>query len=213
VVHRRILQRVFGVPVFDLYGSTETGHLLMEDERGQMRPSLQTALLEAINPDPQGISELVVTTLTNRFMPLLRYRIGDLVERREHPYATRYIVHGRAADAFRTPAGARVTMRQVDQCFAGLGGFGHYQLIQGSEPPWRLRFVPDATGPDPHTRAELQQRLAELLEMESPLIWQPTDLLVPETSGKFKLGYPARTTPAQDGPPRSPARESVAVCR
>ena len=30
VTHRRILQRVFGVPVFNLYGSTETGHLLME---------------------------------------------------------------------------------------------------------------------------------------------------------------------------------------
>ena len=34
VVHRRILERVFGVPVFNLYGSTETGHLLMENERG-----------------------------------------------------------------------------------------------------------------------------------------------------------------------------------
>jgi len=30
VLHRRILMRVFGVPVFNLYGSTETGHLLME---------------------------------------------------------------------------------------------------------------------------------------------------------------------------------------
>ena len=38
VVHRRILERVFGVPVFNLYGSTETGHLLMENERGEMKP-------------------------------------------------------------------------------------------------------------------------------------------------------------------------------
>ena len=29
VVHRRIMERVFGVPVLNLYGSTETGHLLM----------------------------------------------------------------------------------------------------------------------------------------------------------------------------------------
>ncbi|HYG35549.1 MAG TPA: hypothetical protein VEC99_12230, partial [Clostridia bacterium] len=79
ITHRRILQRAFGVPVFDLYGSTETGHLLMEDLQGQLRPSLETALLEVIHPDPFGIGELVVTTLTNDFMPLLRYRIGDLV--------------------------------------------------------------------------------------------------------------------------------------
>ncbi|HXC34890.1 MAG TPA: hypothetical protein VNV43_03395, partial [Candidatus Acidoferrales bacterium] len=38
VVHKRILERVFGVPVYNLYGSTETGHLLMEDGQGRMKP-------------------------------------------------------------------------------------------------------------------------------------------------------------------------------
>ncbi len=47
-VHRRILERVFGVPVFNLYGSTETGHLLMENERGEMKPSYDTAFLEIV---------------------------------------------------------------------------------------------------------------------------------------------------------------------
>ena len=56
VVHRGILERVFGVPVFDLYGSTETGHLLMEEEGGGMRPSLQTAILEVIDRDESGIA-------------------------------------------------------------------------------------------------------------------------------------------------------------
>jgi phenylacetate-coenzyme A ligase PaaK-like adenylate-forming protein len=36
VVHRRILERVFGVPVCNLYGATETGHLLMEDDPGEL---------------------------------------------------------------------------------------------------------------------------------------------------------------------------------
>ena len=96
------------MPVFNLYGSTETGHLLMETERGEMRPSLETALLEVLNTDARGIGELAVTTLTNDFMPLIRYRIGDLVERHERPYYTSYVVHGRAADAFvvRRTAGA-----------------------------------------------------------------------------------------------------------
>ena len=213
VAHRRILERAFGVPVVDLYGSTETGHLLIQDLDGQMRPSLQTALLEALHPDAQGISDLVVTTLTNPFMPLLRYRIGDLVERHEHPYATRYVVHGRAADAFQAPSGRRVTTRHADQCFAGLDGFAHYQLIEQADTGWRLRFVPERGGPDEATRLELDQRLTELLEMESPLAWQPTDMLVPETSGKFKLGYPARIRPAPIDPRRIPFRESAGVCR
>ena len=81
VVHRRILQRVFGVPVFNLYGSTETGHLLMENEHGEMKPSLDTALLELVDADSRGVGDLIVTTLSNDYMPLLRYRIGDLAER------------------------------------------------------------------------------------------------------------------------------------
>jgi len=44
VTHRAIMERVFGVPVIDLYGSSETGHLLVETD-GIMRPSPETALL------------------------------------------------------------------------------------------------------------------------------------------------------------------------
>ncbi len=192
VTHRRILSRAFGVPVFDLYGSTETGHLLMEEPRGESLPSLETALLEVIEPDEAGVGSLVVTTLTNDFMPLLRYRIGDLVERRELPYRTRYVVHGRAADAFRTARGTRVTTRQVDQCFADIEGIAHYQLTERTEGPWLLRFIPDGDGPAAASLASLERRLTGLLELPQGLEILSTDMLVPETSGKFRLGYPAR---------------------
>jgi phenylacetate-CoA ligase len=201
VAHRRILSRVFGVPVFDLYGSTETGHLLMEDERGEMRPSLETALLEVLEQDAAGVGSLVVTTLTNDFMPLLRYRIGDLVERVELPYRTRYLVHGRAADAFQTPRGARVTTWHVDECFADVEGIAHYQLTQRADGPWLLRFVPDRSGPEPASLAELQHRLTSLLELRHGLEVNRTDMLVPESSGKFRLGYPrqAAREPGAEG--------------
>ncbi|MGO8930261.1 MAG: hypothetical protein ACLQU3_25610 [Limisphaerales bacterium] len=194
VAHRRILERVFGVPVFNLYGSTETGHLLMETRRGEMRPSLETALLEVLNVSGQGIGELTVTTLTNEFMPLIRYRIGDLVERQERPYYTNYIVQGRAADAFITPEGRRVTTWQIDQCLADLPGIAHYQLCERTAGEWLLRFVPDLTGPTAAQTDELRRRLAQLLEAGDGLAVHQTDLLVPESSGKFRLGYPAKKT-------------------
>ena len=118
VVHRRILERVFGVPVFNLYGSTETGHLLMENERGEMKPGYDTAFLEIVDAGADGVGDLVVTTLTNDYMPLLRYRIGDLAERRAQPYGTDFVIHGRIRDALRAGNGRRVTTWQVDQCFS-----------------------------------------------------------------------------------------------
>jgi phenylacetate-CoA ligase len=192
VVHRRILERVFGVPVFNLYGSTETGHMLMQVGSGEMRPSLETALLEVLNTDAQGISELAVTTLTNDFMPLIRYRIGDLVERHERPYYTSYLVHGRAKDAFVTTAGRRVTTWQIDHCVADLPGIAHYQLCERTGGEWLLRFVPDIAVPTAAQIEELRRRLTELLGVGGGLAIQQTDLLAPESSGKFRLGYPLR---------------------
>jgi phenylacetate-coenzyme A ligase PaaK-like adenylate-forming protein len=189
--HRSILQRAFGVPVFDLYGSTETGHLLMEDTTSRMRPSLETAFLEVRDVDDSGIGSLVVTTLTNPFMPLIRYRIGDLVECTQTPYGKRYILHGRTADAFCISADKRVTTRQVDQFFAGLRGIAHYQLIQQGG-AWILRFVPDGGGPESTQLAELGKRIAQLLRTSASVVLQETDILVPERSGKFRLGYPAK---------------------
>ena len=145
-----------------------------------------------LNVDGHGIGELTVTTLTNDFMPLIRYHIGDLVERHEKPYYTNYLVHGRAADAFVSPDGRRVTTWQIDQCLADLPGIAHYQLCERAGGEWRLRFVPDVTAPSAEAIEELRQCLARLLGVSGELAIQPTDLLVPESSGKFRLGYPAK---------------------
>jgi phenylacetate-CoA ligase len=196
VTHRSILKHVFGVPVFDLYGSTETGHLLMQDDAEQMRPSLETAYLEVLDADDSGIGSLVVTTLTNPIMPLLRYRIGDLVECSQTPYGKRYTLHGRTADAFYIPSGERVTSRHVDQCFVGIKGVAHYQLIQQDTGSWLLRLVPDGLGPELSQLNELAERLAQLLRTSQPVVIQKTDMLVPERSGKFRLGYPSTKKPA-----------------
>ncbi len=191
VTHRQILERVFGVPVLNLYGSTETGHLTMEDAEGQMRPSYDTAFLEVLDTDSAGIGDLVVTTLTNQYMPLIRYRIGDLVERLHASDGVRYVLHGRAADAFRNASGRRITTWQVDQCFAGIKGIAHYQLVERPPGEWTLRFIPDQSGPADDAIQTVRSRLGELLGVTTGVAVQPTDMLVPEGSGKFRLGYPA----------------------
>ncbi len=217
IVHRRILQRVFGVPVFNLYGSTETGHLLMENEAGEMKPSHDTALLEVVDnadsgvvsgraptpsprsnggrrggePAPQAdnlIGSLIVTTLSNDYMPLLRYRIGDFVQRNERSYGTDYIVHGRIRDALTAADGTCVTTWQVDQCFAGAEGIVHYQLRQSPGGQCHLRYVPDSGVLEAGSLKNATARLESLLENSVTTESAPT--LLPEASGKFRLTCP-----------------------
>jgi len=187
VVHRRIIERVFGVPMLNLYGSTETGHLLMENERGVMKPSRETAYLEVVNPDGTGVGELVVTTLSNDFMPLLRYRIGDLAEHHLNPYEDIYVVHGRTRETLTAGDGRRVTTWQVDQCFAGVEGIAHYELRQTAPAQFELRLVAEQAGPDARTLNELKARLGDLLKPESKLETLSLPTLLPTASGKFRL--------------------------
>ncbi len=190
VVHRKIISRVFGVPIFNLYGSTETGHLLMENERGEMKPSYDTAFLEIVDADAHGVGELVVTTLTNDYMPLLRYRIGDLAERHVQPYGNDYIVHGRVRDALLASGGERVTTWQVDQCFMDMNGIAHYELRQHENGECVLRFVPDVTPPTEEELGRVTTRLEALLHLSTKIKTEAMPVLVPKASGKFSLTCP-----------------------
>lgn len=185
VVHRNILARVFGVPIFNLYGSTETGHLLMEDTEARMKPVYETAFLEIVDPDARGIGPLVVTTLTNDFMPLLRYRVGDLAQKIESPYGSEYIVHGRARDALTARDGHTVTTWQVDQCFTGVNGIAHYELRQEENGDGTLRFVPDTLPPSEEDLRAVTARLESLLGFG--IKSAAMKVLVPAASGKFRL--------------------------
>jgi phenylacetate-CoA ligase len=179
VVHRAIMERVFGVPVINLYGSSETGHLLVE-HGSAMLTSPETAILESTSAD--GLGELLVTTLTNPYLPLLRYEIGDLVEHSPDGYR----VHGRKRDALRGADGRTLTTRMIDQALAGIGGIAHYQLRQKADGTAHLLLLPEAEG-DTLTSAQtkLTAELGRLLG--ATITAESVSLIAPEDSGKFRL--------------------------
>ena len=179
VIHRAIMERVFGVPVINLYGSSETGHLLIEVD-GAMQPSPGIALLETTAGE--GLGELLVTTLTNPYLPLLRYEIGDYVE----PKPDGYRVHGRKRDALRAADGSVLTTRMIDQAFAGTAGIAHYQLRQKPDGSAHLLLLPETEGDTLRTaQARLTNELGRLLG--SAVTAESVGLITPEDSGKFRL--------------------------
>ena len=181
VVHRTIMERVFGVPVINLYGSSETGHLLVESD-GIKLPSPDTALIESTARNYGEIGELLVTTLTNPYLPLLRYEIGDYVERQPEGY----LVHGRKRDALRGADGRLITTRMVDHAFCGIGGIAHYQLRQKADGSAHLFLLPE-TEADPlsSAQAKLTAELGRLLG--AAVTAESVALITPEDSGKFRL--------------------------
>jgi phenylacetate-CoA ligase len=82
---RRRISELWGVPVVEEYGSTETGSLAGECEHGRMHLWADRAIFEVYHPETgqvteDGAGQLVVTPLFREAMPLLRYNLEDNVE-------------------------------------------------------------------------------------------------------------------------------------
>jgi phenylacetate-coenzyme A ligase PaaK-like adenylate-forming protein len=107
-----------------------------------MTPSTETAFLELCDIDAQGIGQLLVTTRTNEYLPLLRYEIGDLAE----ILLNGYRVHGRVRDAIRRSDHSLLSTYQVDQSFQDLRGIAHYQVRQSTDGKCEVFLLPEIPG-------------------------------------------------------------------
>ncbi|MFD9945353.1 AMP-binding protein [Nonomuraea sp. NPDC059023] len=81
---RKRIMRIWGVPLIEEYGSTETGSLAGECPHGRLHLWSDRALFEVYDPQTgavrmEGEGQLVVTPLYREAMPLLRYNLEDNV--------------------------------------------------------------------------------------------------------------------------------------
>jgi len=79
-VYRSYVERLWNCPVILGYGSTEQGGGAGVEclRRDGYHLDEFNFLFEIADPDPAGYGELVVTTLSRRTMPLIRYRVRDV---------------------------------------------------------------------------------------------------------------------------------------
>jgi phenylacetate-CoA ligase len=181
-VHRRIMARVFGVPLINLYGSSETGHLLIEQSDGSTTTSAETAQLEIVDRNRDGVGQLLATTLSNPYLPLIRYEIGDYAEQ----FDGGIHIHGRVRDALINSAGDSVTTRQIDQVFSNIEGIAHYQLRQADDGSAQLTLLPEKPGDALLAQSSSLSRMLDQI-LGGPTSTQVAPLIAPEDSGKFRL--------------------------
>jgi len=78
VFQRNLIERVFDAPVYNEYGSSEIPWIAAQcAERKYLHVNTEGRYLEILNPDSNGVGDIVVTDLLNYAFPLIRYEIGD----------------------------------------------------------------------------------------------------------------------------------------
>jgi len=142
-----------GCPVFNSYASRETGRIAAEcPEQQGLHVNADQVLVECL-PDPElGVSTVVVTTLTARTMPFIRYRLGDIVSRAPGECACGSAFPritapaGRRDDAVRLPSGRLQSAHcfqkairrfpEIDQFRTVQDGPEHLTVQVCVRPPW-----------------------------------------------------------------------------
>jgi len=81
--YRGKVEEAFQCRVYERYSAWETGLIAHQCPHGSWHVVAETAIVEVAGPDglpvaPGEMGEVLVTSLRNKAMPLVRYRIGDL---------------------------------------------------------------------------------------------------------------------------------------
>lgn len=163
---RAVLRARFGCPVVDLFGSTELGYLFSSEADGSYRPHLDDMSVELIPVEPgSGIHSLIVTSVRNPYMPLVRYRSGDCVRTLDGSTDPRRIASfcGREKELLATPAGP-VAQADLDARVAGVTPRVFLQQLRlTGEAECRLWCTTfDGTPLTPEESRELAASVAEL---------------------------------------------------
>lgn len=148
---RAIIEEAFQCKVFDYYGMAERVAAIHTCEKHNYHIVPEYSLVEFVESDQlnPGNFELLGTSLSNLAMPLIRYRVGDVIRPgnrtcecgRQYPVVERIV--GRTDDYVVTPSGKLIG--RLDHIFKGIDNVIEAQIYQPSVENLVLRVVPDPT--------------------------------------------------------------------
>lgn len=175
---RRCIEAGFGVPVKNLYSTTEAGYIASPCPLGHgLHVHAENVLAEVLDANsqpcqPGQTGRLVFTSLHNFLTPLLRYDILDDVTLaaapcpcgRGLPLWTH--VEGRRHPLYYLPGGRRKSSMGITLGIRKVGGCHQFQIIQRAVDHVVVRVVPDRTW---HPDQAARMRLVVQEELESPI--------------------------------------------
>jgi phenylacetate-CoA ligase len=176
---RAELERFWEAPLCMTYGSTEAATILGFEclERDGYHVNEFDFYVEVDRPDPDGFGEIVLTTVTRRVMPLIRFRTGDVARwlpgrcRCGLPFRRLSPLRGRVDEQV-SCAWGNVHPEFFEPLLAGLpAGGGDWQVAlyeRGLTPVFQFRLEVGGAGA---TREAAMRAVAGALERRHPGAW------------------------------------------
>ena len=194
---RAYLERQFDAPVYQIYGGCEFGRIAgsCPDSKGLMHILEDLCYVEFINQNGQVVRErelsnIIVTSLTDSAMPLIRYELGDVGWYTNDLCAcgrtTQLMdVEGRLQDLIITKDGKILTTELFLESFLNYPGIVLFQLLQLGPDKYEFLIVRDEDYEFDlgQIRCTLHKHLGEDSRIEIKFV----EYIEPAPSGKYRL--------------------------
>jgi phenylacetate-CoA ligase len=195
---REMIKRVFQCDVFNYYGSRECGAIACElpgmqglwvapwgnylevvDEKGNSLP-------------PQSHGEILITSLSNYVMPLIRYRIGDIgaLDLMDEQFPQILLtLSGRINQHFKMRDGSLVNPGFFEFLLYFKPWIRKFQVVQKDYSSLLFRFMTTDKPIPEDDLAEIRQNVQSLMGEDCQITFEFVDELPPTPSGKFLYMY------------------------
>jgi phenylacetate-CoA ligase len=195
---RETIAQCFQVPVFNRYGSREVGNIASECEcHSGLHLHMGDHYVEVVDlktgkPVWDEPGKILITLLTNRAMPLVRYEIGDVgVLTKEFCPCGRSTlllkkVLGRSSDFITTSSGRLIHGEYFTHAFYGFRGIRQFQFVQEGLGEFTVRIV-KANDFDAAALPRLDAEIRAALGNEACVRYEFPDSIAPLMSGKYRF--------------------------
>ncbi len=195
---RKKIENIFGTKLYDFYGSRETASIAGECSAGLIHTFSFNNYLELIDRNKNPVKEgqegrVIITTLHNFSMPLIRYELGDsaILGPNTCPCGnilpTLRKISGRLEEQFVKKDGTIV----IGYFFVHLlgvllnkGFVKKFQVIQEDYYQIKIRAVLEKKLPESE-KNEIEQKIRVAMGNDCVILWEFVDIIPETSSGKF----------------------------
>lgn len=193
---REAIERIFGCPVANGYGSRDAGFIAHQCPSGGMHLTAEDIIVEIIDAEgrvlpPGQAGEIVVTHLATGDFPFIRYRTGDVAVMdtascacgRGLPMLKE--IQGRATDFVVARDGTVMHGLALIYILRDLPQVAGFRIVQETLDLTRVQVVP-GPGFNSDTTQRIQHGLVARLGEGVRIEVEPVDAIAPEKSGKYR---------------------------
>jgi len=191
---RKLIEDQFNSKIIDQYGCTEMALFVSECEEGTLHIHSEHGIVEVVDendcPVPDGKpGEVVCTSFIGRAMPLIRYKLGDIVAVQNgecscgRHFPIMESVLGRTDDMLVIPDGTRIA--GIGSSFSNIPGLCEAQVIQTVPEQLTVKIVTDHNF-DQKSEIRLLNQMRSRVGDEIGIVIDRVDGIPRESSGKFK---------------------------